>query len=305
METFKVGAWSPEEYAYLRDHWEHQTEREIAAVLGRKPRPVGCMARYLGLRKAIRRKPGMRKYQVNERFFDTWSPPMAYVLGLILADGSLGSRAFEIVSNDVEMLHQVAAVMEATHPIQQPINRNVWRLRIGNVAMVTALRALSLTPNKSLTCTLPPVPDALFFHLVRGYFDGNGGFERRSIKFSSGSCAVLCDISARIARLLHMDVRPVKESHGTRNGRPALWYSLAYSSSAALRVADAMYADADGLYLARKHDAIETYRTSPRAPNPFKSRYDRHLISDAERLARKRLKGREKTARWRAKHRST
>ena len=47
-----------------------------------------------------------------------------------------------------------------------------------------------LTPKKSHTMKLPDIPDAYFFHFVRGYFDGDGGVYHYKnggldVKFSS------------------------------------------------------------------------------------------------------------------------
>ena len=172
--------------------------------------------------------------------------------------------------------------------------------------MVDDLRRIGITPRKSRTVELPAVPDALFFHLLRGYFDGNGTVHLKPrnsllVKLTAGSAAALVQIAETVGRLLGIDLRPVAQRHGTKHGKPTSWYTTDYCGQVALRIGDAMYRDAGDLYLPRKRDLF-AHREYPTDPLKNKARkYDRPLIPAAARLARKRELARARTARYRAR----
>lgn len=65
---------------------------------------------------------GHNRKQVNENFFKTWNPKMAYVLGLICADGAVedvrkSSRTcyLQISNNDKSILTQVRDCLNSKH----------------------------------------------------------------------------------------------------------------------------------------------------------------------------------------------
>lgn len=125
------------------------------------------------------------KHKVNEKFFETWSSNMAYVLGYIYADGTLIDATYmrgkyiTVTSVDSGSMERLRGYMESEHVI---FNRKSiyekgkphYGLKIGSHKIYNDLLKLGLYPNKSLTISFPTVPQKYLADFVRGYFDGDG-----------------------------------------------------------------------------------------------------------------------------------
>lgn len=203
---------------------------------------------------------------------------MAYVLGLIFADGSIldvrkSSRTcyLHICSNDKSLLEQVRRVMSSNHRITSRKPRTVvfrgkpyfcketFSLRIGNKIMYQDLIDKGLSPKKSLDMCFPFLPSRFFCFFLRGYFDGDGSISvyipkdrkahRVRIAFISGSYNFLYGLSNRIKRYLKTFSKTLYK------GQYA--YYLRYSKADSLRVLTYMYKDLESApYLERKYDVF-------------------------------------------------
>lgn len=62
----------------------------------------------------------MRKYAVNENFFDLWTEPMAYILGFIIADGGISNYniRIQIHKKDIKFLHYMNEQLSSEYPIR-------------------------------------------------------------------------------------------------------------------------------------------------------------------------------------------
>lgn len=116
-----------------------------------------------------------RFYFYNEHFFDSWSPEMAWVLGLIASDGYIhkGLHYWQITMADLDCLEQVANLVGYTGTIIKPFT-NCHVLKINSTVMVRRLLEIGLTPRKSLTIEFPEMPSEMQRHFIRGVFDGDG-----------------------------------------------------------------------------------------------------------------------------------
>ena len=125
------------------------------------------------------------KYKVNEKFFEKWSPNMAYVLGYIYADGSLDDSPYmrgkyiQITSTDEDSIQRIKNWLNSEHKITQRKSyftggKICFMLRIGSHKIYNDLFKLGLYPNKSLTISFPKIPQKYLGHFIRGYFDGDG-----------------------------------------------------------------------------------------------------------------------------------
>lgn len=125
------------------------------------------------------------KYKVNEKFFEKWSPNMAYVLGYIYADGSLDDSPYmrgkyiQITSTDEDSIQRIKNWLSSEHKINQKESNFLggkicFMLRIGSHKIYNDLFKLGLYPNKSLTVKFPKVLKKYLGHFIRGYFDGDG-----------------------------------------------------------------------------------------------------------------------------------
>ncbi len=59
------------------------------------------------------------KYKINEKFFDNWTNEMAYVLGIILTDGNVGTDngRISISMKEGEHLKKIKKMLNSEHPV--------------------------------------------------------------------------------------------------------------------------------------------------------------------------------------------
>ncbi len=122
--------------------------------------------------------------KVDKKFFQKWTPDMAYVLGFFAADGSIdvnprGSQYFSIQIIDRKLLESIKKSLNSNHKISRRMSVQdktpKYRLQIGSKDMCDDLRKLGFDEQKTKTMPFPLVPTSLLNHFVRGYFDGDGG----------------------------------------------------------------------------------------------------------------------------------
>lgn len=142
----------------------------------------------------------MARKNINKKFFNRWSPEMAYVLGYIYADGWIYERysktghssVIGICSKDKEMLEKIKKEMDSTHPLYKE-NRNSYisyKVYIGSAYMFKKLVSRGLNRTKSLNMKFPKVPKKYMRDFIRGYFDGDGWicYNKNTKKFQIGLC---------------------------------------------------------------------------------------------------------------------
>jgi hypothetical protein len=258
--------WKEDEIAIMREMYAETPTSVIARRLGKTVSAVIDKASKLGIRKIGH--PGfiypdhLRKYSIRPDFFANLTPQGAYVMGFILADGSIRDGKLKISNANPTILGTIRDVLESNHPIyKNQRDKHVWYdLMICHTATVSDLVKWGITPAKSLTATLPPVPPHLFWHLVRGYFDGDGAIRYTyrgglQLKFTSGSKTLLEQLAECIATKLALPAKSIATDKGRANA-----HRLHYCGATALAIGDAMYSDAESLYIHQKHTIFDTYR---------------------------------------------
>ncbi len=213
------------------------------------------------------------KKSINENFFKEWTSEMAYVLGFFIADGNMsrnkrGSCYIEFHITDKEILEKMRTALKSSHKISERKkiygHKKVYRLQIGSKLLFENLMSLGVFPRKSKKIRLPSIPDGLFNHFLRGYFDGDGCvyFGRRKdrnnkngilqVEFVSGSKIFLKQLHKEIASKI-----------GTKGGSKFFAngaYRLKFSIKDSVRLYEFMYRDVkSGLLLKRKRDIFEKY----------------------------------------------
>lgn len=121
----------------------------------------------------------VRKYKINEKFFDTWSDEMAYVLGVIAADGCVAFNHGYVVSlgvavKDIAWLMDIKKIIDTDQPLYTHPRQLYVNLRMNSKYLVNQLISMGITPRKSKTLKFPDVPEKYISHFIRGYFDGDG-----------------------------------------------------------------------------------------------------------------------------------
>lgn len=193
-------------------------------------------------------------YHVNEEFFTTWSPAMAWVLGLMITDGNIevgpaGMLVPSLSSISSPLLERVRAVMGSDHPIKlikQTLGGTIFRLTLCRRQIAEDLGQFGIVPKKSLTVPFPDVPRQFLSHFIRGVFDGDGSVfvDPRAPKsairvfFVSGSW----DFIVGLEHALHTEAGLGKRTIYHRpNGRS---FNFRYGHSDALKFFDFVYASA-------------------------------------------------------------
>lgn len=147
-------------------------------------------------------------HRVNERFFKTWSKEMAYVLGLLYADGNMNKnlRSFSLSLKEKTYLEYIKTLLASTHLITKNKVQELYHLHIWSVKMVEDLLNLGLIPRKSLKIKFPNIPNTYISHFIRGYFDGDGSVYKAKrnnayiIDIITGSKDFILSIKANLER---------------------------------------------------------------------------------------------------------
>lgn len=137
-------------------------------------------------------------------------------------------------------------------------------MQIGSKEWYSDLTLLGFTPSKSKTLTLPPIPDVLFGHFVRGYFDGDGCVYFSMVKRSDDSqlrwmlLTLFTSGSLSFLQKLHNQLKAgaIRKGSITRKERG---FELRFSRGDSLALWRLMYdtAQVSNLYLPRKREKLE------------------------------------------------
>lgn len=198
-------------------------------------------------------------FDIDENFFTSWSPEMAYVLGLIITDGCISKTGVISLSmNDRELLEKVKKVMGSEHNITPSKHqKGLYYFHFAREKLVEDLYKFGIFPRKSLTVKFPDVPQAFLANFIRGVFDGDGSvfFDKRSQKFPlrskfvSGSKNFIEGLEKNLI-FLGMPKRTIYRQK-TKNARS---YMFIFAHRDSLKLFDILYKNAqNGLFLERKY----------------------------------------------------
>lgn len=191
-----------------------------------------------------------QKYSLNQRFFDSWSASMAYVLGFWFADGYMRhDRSYRIVfvSNDKGIIVAIRRAFRSRHPIRKRAGDNTWSMILHSKYLYFSLMKRGGFRQKSRTIRFPKVPRRYLRDFIRGYFDGDGsvffveytrtkdGRRTRELRtnFTSGSRGFLEDLMMVLRRELGFSIKilgafnkgaSLKLGYGMRDSEALLRY---------------------------------------------------------------------------------
>jgi len=166
---------------------------EIAARYGCRAPTVVRWLRGCGI--PVRPQGARPREHVPSEVLAAWpSHSLAYVVGLIAADGNLarGNYMVRLASTDYEMIQHYRACLQLSSSVPtrkppRPANRkSLYEVVFSDRAYRAFLEKLGLTPAKSLTLRPLAIPDTVFPDFARGCWDGDGGWyiqqQRRRIR---------------------------------------------------------------------------------------------------------------------------
>ena len=217
----------------------------------------------------------MRRYSVNEDFFKTWTRESAWVYGWLLTDGSIAKKGWQtrlmLKQTDRDVLEKIKEAMQFTGKIydgEHPDGRKHSFLRICSKAMIEDLYALGMAEtNKTFNTELPNVSDTVFWDLIRGIFEGDGGIRHRTgntdaldMTITGATYKFMTDLQTTLEKrgiFMRLDTRRANSCSGNKHEV----YTLNTKSNAdALRLCYFMYANTtEANRLNRKFAVYENY----------------------------------------------
>lgn len=211
----------------------------------------------------------------TDRFMAEWWPEKAYLIGYALADGSVvnakdGTAQRSQVSfeaKDREPIEIALRVFPTNCRIVKYARHGgfVYRLRLSGQHVVDAFMDHGINPRKSLTATMPPMPERMRFHFMRGLLDGDGcitvrpgayanrsGYIRLTVELSTGSVSF---------------AQQVADLYGGTVRRTADCFRVTWDCGPAHDLLRKVYLDSEGCRMSRKFETWQRaahvkYRTA-------------------------------------------
>ncbi|MBE3094324.1 MAG: hypothetical protein IMZ52_04775 [Actinobacteria bacterium] len=209
------------------------------------------------------------RIEVNNNFFDEWSPEMAYVLGYWFADGDISRmykesknpyKRFKLTSIDNEHLNKIKLLMKSKHKLWKD-KTDCYALAFCSSKIYDRIVELGGCERKSLVAKFPFVPDEFVRHFIRGYFDGDGSVYFGGSKVPFASFLGTKDFLTILSNYLCYNVDIEKMGN---------IYRMTYSGEYAVKVLDYMYRDSK-LFLSRKFDRYLKCMKWKRKRGPYRS----------------------------------
>lgn len=164
-------------------------------------------------RRNKRKTNGNLKYSIDETYFTSIDDEYkSYFLGFIASDGGVRKNTIKISihKKDTDILEHLKILIDSNLLIQKLKNNRVC-LEINSCKLVDDVcKHLKIFNygKKCRTVSCPQLPENLFWHFLRGYFDGDGSINSPYLKKMSPQCC----ISSSSNSLLY-DVRKILDKH--------------------------------------------------------------------------------------------
>jgi hypothetical protein len=208
-----------------------------------------------------------------EAFDDPLSEDACYFLGLLWADASIAPNntswalRFQLTEPEWHLVYDFATFVGWTGgftPPHRQSQHHLWQtgVDIGNKNLVSKLMDRGMVPRKSYVDPNPlqGIPDYLYHHFARGWFDGDGspsygGVQRLTTPrlFWCGSHKALVDLRDNIVRLTGVSRKEPYRTHRTETNK--CWGVVWSSWDEVSRLMEWMHQDG-GYYAYRKHDPV-------------------------------------------------
>lgn len=206
---------------------------------------------------------------VDESFFKTWTPAMAWVLGLIYTDGCLvkptrtSKFMVTVGQKEEELLEKLLVLLKSnaklTFKPKRGITGALYTISINNEEIYADLQRLGLTPAKSLTLQFPDMPSDCVRHFIRGCWDGDGSvyFQKRDLRpMASYVSGARLFIERLVGHLVNLGLPDRTIYKSVRSNHPIYYFN--YSGGQCTKLYQVLYDDVDAtIYLSRKHDVFK------------------------------------------------
>jgi hypothetical protein len=215
---------------------------------------------------------------INQLFFRAWSPEMSYVLGYVVADGSIGvdkrrrnAYSFNITSKDKAHLYKLRKTLSSEHKIGAKRNGAgdiSFQLQIRNQTIAHDLMQRGILPRKTYNLGPIQVPQKYFRDFVRGFFDGDGSVYMCKVNGTPQIKAHFLSVSLKFLKPFHqrlcysLDI-PLKTMRAHKRKGKMTRYIFDLYIEDCEKLEDFMYQNAT-LFLDRKRRIFEKWHTTKR-----------------------------------------
>lgn len=204
-------------------------------------------------------RPG---FNAKRKVDTTWTPELAYAIGLLATDGCLISKGhlIDLTSKERQQLVNFCRCIGLTLRIGMKTSgknrgdKKYFRVQFKSVLFYNFLAAVGLTPAKSRTMGGLAIPKKFFWDFLRGSYDGDGSsyaYWDPRWKSSYMFYTIFASASERHVDWLRSEIRSriAISGHVTRSRG---LYQLKYAKMDSLKLLRKMYYSSQVACLARK-----------------------------------------------------
>ena len=221
------------------------------------------------IRSYAESKQVQRKYFVNDDYFKTQTHNMAYILGLLAADGSISKNENGIFINlrdyDKQILEDINKEVDSTRPIKiytrSDENCPMAKFAVWSSTWKQDLSVYGIVPQKTFILNPPYyLKKEYIISYIRGYFDGDGSAywvnNTPCIKFCGASKKVLEWIRVFLSTEYNIQTNLQICKGKLKNNID--FYELLYYGTKARQLVENLYIP-DSLRLERKYLITQTF----------------------------------------------
>ncbi len=280
--------WTEEKIQLIRDRYVKEGGDQLAKEFGCELRLVQDKASEMGLHtNAGHKRWGDERAQNNTscniRYFDTWTPNMAYILGFLFADGNVNKElttvginlqardvaVLKFIRKEIKVKSKIRKIPPCTDPNAKVKAGPGVGLGISSKVLVQGAMKLGLMPRKTYEdYPYYEVPDEVLPHFLRGNFDGDG--TTTSVYGGvhlQGSPKFIIGLHNAIVRVVGVSSRRINH----KIGKTTTYSLVGWGRVTDIRLLyDFMYPKDFGFCLKRKKKCLDIWLSKERKSSPCK-----------------------------------
>lgn len=206
-----------------------------------------------------------RKYNNNPSYFETESSNMAYIMGFLASDGTIGKKTNRIKITLADKDYEILEKIQKEIPIEAPLKRTTTNSGYDIATLdwtcsehKDSLKLYGIIPEKTFKLKPPYLLDKKYWiDYIRGFFDGDGSINLIQNSNGRGNgnlrwqvCSATKEILEFIINFFYEEFSIPKVSIMSQYRKNILYY-FQYSSSATRKIYEILYTS-NSLFLKRK-----------------------------------------------------